>query len=154
MVRCGIAIYGLHPSRATEKVIGLAPAMSVKARATLVKRIGMGESVSYGFTWTASAPTVVATLPLGYADGVHRVLSNGMEVLLGSKRCRQIGRVCMDQLMIEVPREVSAKRGDEVVIVGTQGAESIRMENLAEKAGTINYELACAFGMRMERLYR
>jgi len=154
MVRCGIAIYGLHPSRATENVIGLAPAMSVKARASLVKRVGMGESVSYGFTWTASAPTVVATLPLGYADGVQRVLSNEMDVLLGGKRCRQIGRVCMDQLMIEVPRDVEAKRGDEAVIVGTQGAESIRMESLADKAGTINYELACAFGMRMERLYR
>jgi alanine racemase len=154
MVRCGIAIYGLQPSPATEKVMALAPAMSVKASATLVKRIGMGESVSYGFTWTASAPTVVATLPLGYADGVHRVLSNEMEVLLGGKRCRQIGRVCMDQLMVEVPRDVPAARGDEAVLVGTQGAESIRMESLAEKAGTINYELACAFGMRMERLYR
>jgi len=97
---------------------------------------------------------VVATLPLGYADGVQRVLSNEMDVLLGGKRCRQIGRVCMDQLMIEVPRDVEAKRGDEAVIVGTQGAESIRMESLADKAGTINYELACAFGMRMERLYR
>jgi alanine racemase len=154
MVRCGIAIYGLHPSRATENVIGLAPAMSVKARPTLVKRISMGESVSYGYTWTASAPTVVATLPLGYADGVHRTLSNEMEVLLGGKRCRQIGRVCMDQLMVEVPKEISAKRGDEAVIVGTQGDERIRMESLADKAGTINYELACAFGMRMERLYR
>jgi len=154
MVRCGIAIYGLHPSQATERVIGLAPAMSVKTRATLVKRIGMGESVSYGFTWTASAPTVVATLPLGYADGVHRVLSGRMEVLLGGKRCQQIGRVCMDQLMVEVPRDVSAMRGDEAVIVGAQGADRIRMETLAEKAGTINYELACAFGMRLERLYR
>ena len=152
--RCGIAIYGLQPSHATDKVIGLSPAMSIKARATLVKRIGMGESVSYGFTWTASAPTVVATLPLGYADGVHRVLSNEMQVLLGGKRCRQIGRVCMDQLMVEVPRDVSASRGDEAVIVGKQGDERILMETLAETAGTINYELACAFGMRLERLYR
>jgi alanine racemase len=154
MVRCGIAIYGLQPSHDTDRVIGLTPAMSVKARATLVKRIGMGESVSYGFTWTASAPTVVATLPLGYADGVHRVLSNEMEVLIGGKRCRQIGRVCMDQLMVEVGREVSAKRGDEAVIVGWQGSERLLMEALADKAGTINYELACAFGMRLERQYR
>jgi alanine racemase len=154
MVRCGIAIYGLHPGASTRREIELVPAMSVKARATLVKRVNMGESVSYGFTWTAAAPTVVATLPLGYADGVHRVLSNEMEVLLGGKRCKQIGRVCMDQLMVEVPREVPAQRGDEVVIVGTQGAESIVMDELAEKAGTINYELACGFGMRLERVYR
>jgi alanine racemase len=154
MVRCGIAIYGLQPSHATDKVIGLTPAMSIKARATLVKRIGMGESVSYGFTWTASAPTVIATLPLGYADGVHRVLSGEMDVLLAGKRCRQIGRVCMDQLMVEVPRAISATRGDEFVLVGSQGAERILMESLAEKAGTINYELACAFGLRLERLYR
>ena len=154
MVRCGIAIYGLQPAAATERVMELAPAMSVKARATLVKRIGMGESVSYGYTWTATAPTNVATLPLGYADGVHRVLSNSMEVLLGGKRCRQIGRVCMDQLMIEVPRDVSATRGDEVVIVGEQGGQRIRIEELAEKAGTIDYEIACAFGMRLERVYR
>ena len=154
MVRCGIAIYGLQPSCDTDRVIGLVPAMAVKARATLVKRIGMGESVSYGFTWTASAPTIVATLPLGYADGVHRVLSNEMDVLIGGKRCRQIGRVCMDQLMVEVPREVSAQRGDEAVIVGEQGGARLLMETLAEKAGTINYELACAFGMRLERVYR
>jgi alanine racemase len=154
MVRCGIAIYGLQPGAATERVMELAPAMSVKARVTLIKRIGMGESVSYGFTWTATAPTTVATLPLGYADGVHRTLSNSMDVLLGGKRCRQIGRVCMDQFMIEVPRDVSASRGDEVVIVGEQGGQRIRIEELAEKAGTIDYEIACGFGMRLERVYR
>jgi alanine racemase len=154
MVRCGIAIYGLQPSDATERVIGLAPAMSVKAKATLVKRIGMGDSVSYGYTWTASAPTTVATLPLGYADGVHRVLSNEMQVLVCGQRARQVGRVCMDQLMVEVPRGVEATRGTEVVIVGAQGTDRIRMEALASKAGTINYELACGFGMRLERVYR
>jgi alanine racemase len=154
MVRCGIAIYGLQPGATTERVMELAPAMSVKARATLVKRIGMGESVSYGYTWTATAPTVVVTLPLGYADGVHRVLSNSMDVLIGGTRCRQIGRVCMDQLMVEAPRDVAVARGDEVVVVGEQGGQRIRIEELAEKAGTIDYEIACAFGMRLERVYR
>jgi alanine racemase len=154
MVRCGIAIYGLHPAASTHGQVELVPAMSVKARTSLVKRIGMGESVSYGFTWTAAAPTVVATMPLGYADGVHRVLSNEMDVLLGGKRCRQIGRVCMDQFMVEVPRGIEVKRGDEAVIVGQQGSETILLETLAEKAGTIDYELACAFGMRLERVYR
>jgi alanine racemase len=154
MVRCGIAIYGLQPSKDTERAIGLAPAMSVKARTTLVKRVGLGDSVSYGYTWTASAPAVIATLPLGYADGVHRVLSNSMHVLMGGEKCKQIGRVCMDQFMVEVPRGVAAKRGDEVVIVGEQGGARIRMETLAETAGTINYEMACGFGMRLGRVWR
>jgi alanine racemase len=154
MVRCGIAIYGLHPAPSTRGIVDLIPARSVKARLSLVKRIAIGESVSYGFTWTAAAPTTVATIPLGYADGVHRVLSNGMDVLIGGKRCRQIGRVCMDQLMVEVPRGVEANRGDEAVIVGTQASESIALEELAESAGTINYEMTCSLGMRLERVYR
>ncbi|MDO9173418.1 MAG: alanine racemase [Actinomycetota bacterium] len=154
MVRCGIAIYGLQPSADTEKALGLVPAMSVKARASLVKRIGMGDSVSYGYTWTASAPTTIATLPLGYADGVHRVLSNSMDVLIGGKKCRQVGRVCMDQLMVEVERGNEVRRGDEAVIVGEQGGTRLRMETLAKAAGTINYELACGFGLRLERHYR
>jgi len=154
MVRCGIAIYGLHPSRDTCGEIELAPAMSVIARATLVKKVGMGEGVSYGLTWRAVAPTTIATLPLGYADGVHRVLSNNMEVLLGGVRCAQVGRVCMDQLMVEVPRGVAADEVDEAVLVGAQGSERILLDELAERAGTINYEMACAFGMRLPRAYR
>jgi len=154
MVRCGIAIYGLHPAPSTMAKVELAPAMSVKARASLLKRIGIGESVSYGYTWTAAAPTLVATAPLGYADGVHRVLSNEMQVLVRGRRCRQIGRVCMDQLMIEIPRGLEVARGEEVVLVGAQGAERITLEELATQAGTINYEMACTFGLRLERLYR
>ncbi|NTW28354.1 MAG: alanine racemase [Coriobacteriia bacterium] len=153
MVRCGIALYGLHPAPSTYKHIELEPILTLKARLSLVKRIGVGESVSYGFTWTAAAPTTVATLPLGYADGIHRVLSNNMEVLIGGVRCRQIGRVCMDQLMVEVPRGVSAEMGDEAVIVGRQGRGQIMLDDLAERAGTINYELSCAFGARLERVY-
>jgi alanine racemase len=154
MVRCGIALYGLHPSAATRGLVDLRPAMSVKARATLVKRVPIGEGVSYGLTWHASASSIVATLPLGYADGVHRVLSNEMELLVAGRRVRQIGRVCMDQLMAEVPRDVEVAHGDEFVLVGEQGSERIAIEELAEKAGTINYELACAFGMRLPRTYR
>jgi alanine racemase len=154
MVRCGIAIYGLHPSKATRGVIDLAPAMGVKARVSFLKRIGMGDGVSYGLTWQAAAPAIIATLPLGYADGVHRVLSNHMQVLIGGKRCQQVGRVCMDQLMVEVPRALTAHRGDEVVLVGSQGAETISLDEMADLAETINYELACTFGMRMERVYR
>ena len=154
MVRCGIAIYGLHPAPSTYGRIDLQPAMSVRARVTLVKRIGMGDGVSYGLTWRAAAPSVIATLPLGYADGVHRVLSNRMEVLIGGVRCAQVGRVCMDQFMVEVPRSVDVTEGDEAVLVGSQGREHITMDELAEAAGTINYETACAFGMRLPRSYR
>jgi alanine racemase len=154
MVRCGIAIYGLHPAPSTYGRIDLRSVMTVSARVTLVKRIGMGEGVSYGLTWRAAAPATIATLPLGYADGVHRVLSNGMEVLLGGTRCTQVGRVCMDQFMVEVPRSVEVSVGDEAVLVGMQGGHTISMDEVAEAAGTINYETACAFGMRLPRSYR
>lgn len=154
MVRCGIAMYGLQPSDTAREVVDLRPAMSVKARATLVKRIGMGEGVSYGLTWRASAPATIATLPLGYADGVHRILSNRMEVIGSGQRMAQVGRICMDQFMVEVPRGVEVARGDEFVLVGRQGETSQTMEQLAELAGTINYELACSFGMRLPRVFR
>lgn len=153
MVRCGIAIYGLHPAPSTRGVIELEPARSVLARVSYVKRIGMGDGVSYGLTWQAAAPTVIATIPLGYADGVHRVSSNGMAVLIGGQRCRQVGRICMDQFMVEVPRGLTVSRGDEVVLVGAQGSESITLDDLADSASTINYELSCSFGARLERVY-
>lgn len=153
MVRCGIAIYGLHPAPSTYERIALAPAMSVKACVSYVKRIGMGDGVSYGLTWRAAAPTGIATLPLGYADGLHRVLSNKMEVLLGGVRCKQVGRICMDQIMVEVPRGLTVGIGDEAVIVGCQGKETVFLDSLAVAADTINYEIACALGMRMAREY-
>ena len=153
LVRCGIAVYGLHPASATRDVVDLEPAMSVKARATFVKRIGLGEGVSYGLTYRAAAPTTIVTLPLGYADGVHRVLSNRMQILIGGRRCNQVGRVCMDQLMVEAARGVEPEYGAEAVLVGTQGSERILLDELGELAGTINYEMACAFGMRLPRVY-
>ncbi len=153
MVRCGIAIYGLHPARSTYDTVQLAPAMAVKARIALVKTIGMGEGVSYGFTYHASGPTKIATLPLGYADGVHRAASNSMRVLIGGVPCKQVGRVCMDQLMVEVPRGVTARGGDEAVLVGAQGSARILMDELADSAGTINYETACTFALRMPRRF-
>jgi len=151
MVRCGIAVYGLHPAPSTYGTIDLAPAMAVKARVSFVKRIGLGEGVSYGFTYHASGPTTIATLPLGYADGVHRAASNRFEVLLGGRRCPQVGRVCMDQFMVEVPPGVVIAQGDEAVIVGEQRGERIVMDELANVAGTINYELACGFALRLDR---
>jgi alanine racemase len=152
MVRCGIAIYGLHPGEDTRDRIGLEPAMSVRARVAAVRRIGMGDGVSYGFTWRAAGPATIATIPLGYADGLHRTLSDSMQVLVGGRSCRQVGRICMDQTMVEIPRGLDVDPGDAVVVVGEQGGEAIPLDELAETAGTINYEMACAFGMRLERI--
>ena len=153
MVRCGIAIYGLHPAPSTRGIIELEPARSVLARVSFVKRIGMGDGVSYGLTWQAAAPTVIATIPLGYADGIHRASSNSLEVLIGGQRCRQVGRICMDQFMVEVPRGMNVTRGDEVVLVGAQGGQRITLDEVAESADTINYELSCSLGMRLDRVY-
>jgi len=153
MVRCGLGILGMYPSPHAREVVKLSPAMSVRAKVSFVKRIGMGEGVSYGFTWRAVEPSTIVTLPLGYADGVHRAASDKMQVLLASARCPQVGRICMDQMMVALPRGGGAAIGDEVVIVGVQGDERIDMEELAHSAETINYELACAFGMRLPRQY-
>jgi alanine racemase len=153
MVRCGIAIYGLHPDVSTEGRVALEPAMSVKALASNVHTVPTGDGVSYGLSWRAATPTRVATIPLGYADGLHRVLSGRIRVLAGGVACRQVGRICMDQTMFEVPRSVSLDVGDEIVLVGRQGRERIPMEELASSAGTINYETACSFALRLPRIY-
>lgn len=154
MVRVGIGLYGLHPSRDTEKLINLEPVMSVKTRATLVKPLAMGEGVSYGLTWHAFSRCALATLPIGYADGLPRRLSNALEFLVKGKRAQQVGRICMDQCMCEVPASLDIKAGEEFVLVGKQGDEEITLDELAREVGTINYELACLLGsMRLERIY-
>jgi alanine racemase len=153
MVRPGMAVYGLHPAPSTVGHVDLRPAMAVKSRVTRVAKVGMGEGVSYGFTWHASSPSTVATLPLGYADGVRRGLSNKMRVLVNGRACDQVGRVCMDQLMFEVPRGATAAVGDEAVLVGRQGRSELTMDEQAEAAGTIVYEIACGYGARLERRY-
>jgi alanine racemase len=153
MVRCGIAVYGLHPDPVTHGHVHLEPAMAVKARVTRVARLGMGEGVSYGMTWHAAAPTTIATLPIGYADGIRRSLSGAMHVLIGGRPCRQVGRVCMDQLMVEVPRGLEVSVGDEAVLIGRQGGEGLTLEAMAELAGTIDYEIACGLGARLGRVF-
>ncbi len=153
MVRCGIAVYGLHPDESTRDSADLRPVMSVKARVSQAKRIGMGEGVSYGFDWHAAKPTTVATLPLGYADGVRRGVSGLMRVVIDGRECRQIGRVTMDQIMVEVPDSLRVTAGDEAVVVGTQSGVAVTMDEQADAAGTITYEIACGYGMRLERRF-
>jgi alanine racemase len=154
MVRCGIAIYGLHPAPSTRDRVGLTPAMSVKARVSNVHRVGTGDGVSYGHVWRAPTPTDIATVPLGYADGLHRITSGRIRVLCRGASCPQVGRICMDQFMFEVPRGAHVSVGDEVVIVGEQSSERISLEELAGHAGSINYEMACSLSRRLERIRR
>lgn len=152
MVRCGIALYGLHPCEATRDRVELHPVMAVKARVTQVRRIAMGEGVSYGLTYRAAQPTSIATLPLGYADGVRRGLSGHLRVLVGGVECRQVGRVCMDQLMVELPRGVEVSVGDEAVLVGSQGDRTLTIDDQAARLETINYEVACGYGARLAHI--
>ena len=152
MVRPGLAIYGLHPSVASPEVVDLEPVMSVKARAVFVKPLEIGDGVSYGLTWRAFAPTEVATLSLGYADGVPRLASNSLSALVHGRRVAQVGRICMDQCMFEVPvGQVSA--GHEFVLIGAQGTERITMDEVADLAQTITHEIACGLGQRLEHVY-
>lgn len=156
MVRCGVGIYGLHPSPETAKAVDLVPAMAVYARATFVHTVPAGESVSYSGTWTAPHDTRVATLPLGYADGLHRVLSNKVSVTVArtGASAKQVGNITMDQTIVALPagdgEEEEVQPGELFVVAGGTGVRSL--DNLAALAGTINYEMACAFGMRMPRI--
>ncbi|MEW6447235.1 MAG: alanine racemase [Bacillota bacterium] len=153
MVRPGIMLYGLHPSPVTFGKAELHPVMSLKARVAQVKRVAAGFPVSYGWTYKTSGPTVLATVAVGYGDGYSRLLSGQGEVLVGGKRAPVVGRVCMDHIIVDVTQVESVTAGDEVVLFGRQGAASLPVEEIAEKMGTINYEVVCAVGARVPRVY-
>lgn len=160
MVRWGICLYGLHPSSVTYGKADLRPAMSIHARVTHVKEPPLGEGVSYGLLYRSPGSVQIATLPLGYADGLRRNLSDNMSVLYKGYLMPQVGRICMDQCMFEVspgPSRVHpvprVEVGDEVVIIGEQGDNLMTLDMMADALGTINYELACGFGMRLPRVY-
>ncbi|RJQ53601.1 MAG: alanine racemase [Actinobacteria bacterium] len=152
IVRCGIAVYGLHPSGSTKERIDLKPALSLKALISAVREIEEGAGVSYGHTFRTSAPTRIATVPLGYADGYSRRLSNRGSALIDGRRLPIAGTICMDQLMVDVG-ESKVDVGDEVTLIGRSGGESISADDLAHLLDTINYEVVCAIGGRVPRLY-
>ncbi len=152
MVRLGIAMYGLYPSKYVRS-IPLKPALSLKSHITMVKTIKEGSVVSYGATWTAPKDTIVATVPVGYADGYFRLLSNRGHVLIHGKKAPIIGRVCMDQLMVDVSKISKVKQFDEVVLIGSQKDAEITAEELADLAETINYEIVCSVSERVPRIY-
>lgn len=159
MVRVGIGLYGLQPCEASGYRMGLEPVMSVRAKVTRTMRPAMGEGVSYGFTYRVPRTAVqICTLPIGYADGLSRTLSNRMEVLYRGERIRQVGNICMDQCMVAIQQTPihqipEAEHGDVMTIIGRDGDAVITMDEMARLRGTINYEVACGFGMRLEKVY-
>lgn len=155
MVRSGIVTYGLYPSDQVEPgLLSLRPALSWHSRVTHVKTLEPGREVSYGGTFVTARPTVVATVPVGYADGYRRSLSGKFHVLIGGKKAPILGRICMDQLMVDVSDIPGAKEGDLVTLIGTDGEETITCEALGDLSGRFNYELACDIGKRVPRIYR
>lgn len=153
LVRAGIALYGLPPSDEMHNRPKLLPAMQLKTRISYIKQVDAGAHIGYGCTYTAAQPTFIATLPVGYADGYNRQLSNKAEVLIGGVRHKLAGRVCMDQIMVDLGPVCNANIGDEVVLFGRQGQEEITVTELARLAETINYELVCAVSSRVPRIY-
>jgi alanine racemase len=155
LVRAGIGIYGISPGPAIDaRSLGLRPAMSLHGRVSFVKRVRAGTGVSYGWRHTFDHDTTVATVPIGYADGVPRRLSEtGGEVLVGGRRCPIVGVVTMDQLMVDVG-DAEVAVGDHVVLIGRQGDHEVRAEEWADRLGTIGYEIVCGISSRIERVLR
>jgi alanine racemase len=151
MVRCGVAIYGLDPLQSDPAARGLAPAMSLRSCVADVKRFAAGDSAGYGQTWRATADTWVGVLPLGYGDGVRRALSNNAEVLVRGRRHPLVGTVSMDNVTIDLGPETDVEPGDEAVLIGSQGGETILAEDVARRIGTINYEVTCGISARVPR---
>lgn len=154
MVRSGIITYGYYPSEQTNNgKLDLIPAMQLKSKITDVKRVGAGTDVSYGGTYTTDKPIEIATFGIGYADGYFRSLSNKAEVIVGNRKAKVIGRVCMDQTMADVTEIKNIKIGDEVILFGTDGNNTITVDSVAALAGTINYEVLSVVGKRVPRVY-
>ncbi len=155
VVRAGITLYGLYPSaEVSRETVPLKPALSLYSHLVSVKTLPRGQSVSYGGTFTAQEDMRIATVPIGYGDGYPRSLSNRGCVLLHGKRAPILGRVCMDQFMVDVSSIPQAKEGDRVVLLGEDGGERISAEQLGEMSGRFHYELVCDIGKRIPRLYR
>ena len=154
MVRPGIALYGVLPDPASlATAVKLRPALFLVTKVVYFKVVKAGSTVSYGATWTATQDTRVITLPIGYGDGYPRSLSSRGEVLVRGQRHPIIGRVCMDQFMVDVGADGSAYNGDEVVLIGRQGNAAIRCEDVAQAAGTIPYEILTGLNERIPREY-
>ena len=154
MVRAGISLYGLYPSEEVDRSkIALKPALSLKARIIHLKAVAAGFPVSYGMTHTTAKPTTIATVPVGYADGYNRRLSNRGSMLVNGVRAPIAGRVCMDLTMLDVGHIPEVRLEDEVVVLGRQGNDAISADEIAGLLGTINYEITSAITARVPRIY-
>jgi alanine racemase len=151
MARCGVAVYGLDPFQGDPAERGLAPALSLRSYVAAVKRFPAGQSAGYGRTWRAPRETSVGVIPVGYGDGVRRALSNGAEVLVGGERRPVVGTISMDNLTVDLGPEPTVEAGEEAILIGAQGGEEIRAEELAARLGTINYEITCGVSPRVPR---
>ncbi|MEA4901773.1 alanine racemase [Desulfitobacterium sp.] len=153
LVRPGIILYGLPPSYQVGPNEGFEPVMTWKARIAHIKEIQAGETVSYGRTFRAAYPTRVATVPVGYADGLNRALSNRGEMLVKGRRAAIIGRICMDQTMLDVTKIPGVEVGSTVILLGSEGYERIDATEMAKWLDTINYEVVCDISGRVPRVY-
>ena len=154
LVRPGIMLYGSYPSPRFRDRIKLQPVMTLKTRIHFLKEVPPGTRVSYGGTFVTKRKSLIATLPIGYADGYNCHLANQGEVLVRGRRAPVVGKVCMDLIMVDVTRVPGVSQGDEVVLMGKQGKERITVEEVAEKVKTIPYEILCCVGKRVPRIYR
>lgn len=154
MVRSGIITYGYYPSGdEVNNCLKLLPAMQLKSKVTDVKRVDTNVAVSYGGTYITDKPTDIVTFGIGYADGYFRSLSNKAEVIVGGGKAKVVGRVCMDQTMADVSEIKNIKIGDEVILFGTDGNNTITVDSVAKLAGTISYEMLSVVGKRVPRVY-
>ena len=154
MVRSGIVTYGMYPSDEVDpQLLALQPALRWVSRITHIKTLEPGREIGYGGTYTTTAPTVVATIPVGYADGYRRNLSGKFYVLIRGKKAPILGRICMDQMMVDVTGIPEAAPDDQVVLVGTSGSERISVEQIAAVADSFNYEFVCGISRRVPRVY-
>lgn len=155
LVRCGIVAYGIAPSPGLEGLVELTPALRWSTTVAHTRVVPAGEGVSYGLRHRLAADTVIATVPVGYADGVRRDLGlAGQDVLVGGRRCPLVGVVTMDQALVDLGPGAATPVGEEVVLLGSQGREAITPQEWAQRLGTIAYEVVCAIGARVERRYR
>jgi alanine racemase len=152
IVRAGILLYGVSPHAGAPCAVEVQPALAWKSRVVFFKVVEPGNPVSYGGTWRSDHRVRIVTVPVGYGDGYFRSMSNRAEVLLRGQRYRQVGRICMDQVMVNIEWG-TGYNGDEVVLIGEQAAERVTVEELAEWAGTIPYEILTAINDRVPRLY-
>ncbi len=153
LVRPGLMLYGMYPHESFKSKIKLTPALCVKSRIMFLKQIEKGRTISYGRTFTAKKPMTVATVPIGYGDGYFRSFSSNADVLVEGVRCSVIGRVTMDQIVIDVSKVKLPKVGMDVVLLGSQNKECISADELAKNIGTINYEITCSLGSHVPRIY-